>query len=51
MTKSEKEKSRSNLEASRKAYHPSELPVHLREAIKEARMDNRHGHLNELLKD
>lgn len=35
--------------AARQAYHPSELPEHLKRAIAEARMDPRHEHLNELL--
>ena len=33
-----------------RAFHPSELPDHLKEAVKEARMDDRHDPLNELLK-
>lgn len=33
----------------RKAYHPSELPEHLKTAIRHARMHERHERLNELL--
>lgn len=38
------------LAAARRAYHPSELPQHVKAAISSARMDPRHDHLNELLK-
>jgi hypothetical protein len=37
------------LAASRKAYHPSELPDHLKVALLESRMDPKHDHLNALL--
>jgi hypothetical protein len=37
--------------ASRRAYHPSELPEHLKAAIKDARMAPEHDHLNALLDD
>jgi hypothetical protein len=33
------------------AYHPSELPAHLKEALQSATMESGHEHLNELLKD
>ncbi|HKW55700.1 MAG TPA: hypothetical protein VJO12_18580 [Stellaceae bacterium] len=39
------------LAASRQAYHPSELPEHLKHAVANARMDARHDHLNSLLDD
>lgn len=39
------------LAASRKAYHPAELPAHLQRAIADARMDPRHDHLNKLMED
>jgi len=39
------------LAASRQAYHPSELPEHLKQAVADARMDARHDHLNRLLDD
>jgi hypothetical protein len=39
------------LAASRQAYHPSELPEHLKQAVANARMDGRHDHLNSLLDD
>jgi hypothetical protein len=32
-----------------RAYHPAELPEHLKDAIRDARMDPRHGPLNALL--
>ncbi len=35
--------------ASRKAYHPSELPAHIQEAIRTARMSSEHDHLNALI--
>jgi PHD/YefM family antitoxin component YafN of YafNO toxin-antitoxin module len=37
------------LMASRRAYHPSELPEHLVKALDQGRMDPRHDHLNVLL--
>lgn len=37
------------LAESRRAYHPSELPEHLREALEGARMGGEHNHLNKLL--
>lgn len=37
------------LAAARQAYHPSELPKHLRRAISETRMDSRHDHLDALM--
>jgi prevent-host-death family protein len=37
------------LAESRKAYHPSELPAHLRSAVAKARMSPRHAKLNRLL--
>lgn len=37
------------LAEARKAYHPSELPDHLREAIRTARMDPEHARLDRLL--
>lgn len=39
------------LAASRRAYHPSELPPSLKEAVRNARMDPRHDHLNALMDD
>ena len=39
------------LAESRRAYHPSELPAHLQEAIKDARMGSDPDHLNKLLED
>jgi hypothetical protein len=39
------------LAASRRRYHPSELPEHLKAAIKDARMGAEHEHLNALLDD
>jgi hypothetical protein len=39
------------LAAQRRAYHPSELPEHLKQAVANARMDARHDHLNSLLDD
>ena len=39
------------LAASRRAYHPSELPAPLKEAIHNARMHSRHDHLNSLMED
>lgn len=36
---------------SRKAYHPAELPEHLRKAVARARMAPTHGKLDRLLKD
>lgn len=38
------------LAASRQAYHPNELPAPLMAAVKDARMDTRHAHLDDLLK-
>jgi len=37
------------LAASRQAYHPSELPPHLSQAIADAQMDPQHDHLNRLM--
>jgi hypothetical protein len=37
--------------ASRRAYHPSELPRHVMAAIKDAKMAPEHDHLNALLDD
>jgi hypothetical protein len=37
------------LAASRRPYHPTELPAHLKEAIRDARMGAEHDHLNALL--
>ena len=39
------------LAESRKAYHPSELPSHLREAIQGAHMSPEHAHLDKLLEE
>lgn len=39
------------LAASRRAYHPSELPEHLKEAIRDARMGSEYDHLNALMDD
>jgi prevent-host-death family protein len=39
------------LRESRKAYHPSELPPHLSEAIRGARMSPEHAELDQLLED
>lgn len=39
------------LAASRRPYHPSELPAHLKAAIRDARMAPEHDHLNALLDD
>ena len=39
------------LAAARHRYHPSELPPHLKAAIREARMGPEHDHLNELMDD
>lgn len=39
------------LAESRKAYHPAELPTHLRAAVKGARMSGRHSKLDRLLED
>lgn len=39
------------LAASRRAYDPSELPPHLKQAVTKARMDARHKKLNALLDD
>jgi hypothetical protein len=39
------------LAASRRAYHPSELPPHLKAALQNSRMDPRHNHLNALMDD
>jgi len=38
------------LGASQRAYHPSELPDHFKETIRDARMDPEHDHLNALLR-
>jgi PHD/YefM family antitoxin component YafN of YafNO toxin-antitoxin module len=45
------ERVREILAASRQPYHPAELPEHLMAAVREARMDPRHDHLNALLDD
>ena len=37
------------LTESRKAYHPSKLPDHLRKALEGTRMGAKHKHLNKLL--
>lgn len=37
------------LAASRRRYHPVDLPDHLKEAIRDARMGVEHEHLNTLL--
>lgn len=37
------------LSESRKSYHPSELPQDLLAAVKDARMEPRHAHLDNLL--
>ena len=37
------------LAASRRRHHPSELPEHLKAAIRDARMGEEHNHLNALL--
>ena len=37
------------LAASRRGYHPSELPQHLKAAVREVRMDERHNHLDALM--
>jgi PHD/YefM family antitoxin component YafN of YafNO toxin-antitoxin module len=39
------------LSESRKAYHPAELPPHLRTAVAKARMSPKHAKLNRLLKE
>jgi len=39
------------LAASRRRYHPSELPEHLKAAIRDARMRPEHNHLNALMDD
>ena len=39
------------LAASRRAYHPRELPEYLKRAVSEARMDREHDHLNALIDD
>lgn len=39
------------LAEARKAYHPTELPAHLREAVKEARMGSEHAALDRLLEE
>ena len=37
--------------ASRRAYHPSELPDHIKQALAVAGMSGEHDHLNELMED
>lgn len=37
------------LAVARRAYHPSELPSHLQQAVADARMDPQHDHLNRLM--
>lgn len=39
------------LAASRRRYHPSELPGHLKAAVREAKMGEEHQALNALLDD
>ena len=39
------------LAASRRPYHPSELPEHLKAAVRDARMSLEHDHLNALMDD
>lgn len=39
------------LASSRQPYHPTELPAHLKAAIREARMASEHEHLNSLMDD
>jgi len=39
------------LAASRRRYHPGELPAHLMDAVRSARMEPGHDHLNELMAD
>jgi len=39
------------LAASRRPYHPSELPGHLKDALRDSRMAPEHDHLNALLDD
>jgi PHD/YefM family antitoxin component YafN of YafNO toxin-antitoxin module len=39
------------LAASRRAYHPRELPDYLKHAVSETRMDPEHDHLNALVDD
>ena len=39
------------LAASRRPYHPSELPEHLKDAVRDAHMAPEHDHLNALLDD
>jgi PHD/YefM family antitoxin component YafN of YafNO toxin-antitoxin module len=39
------------LALTRRAYHPSELPEHLKAAVRDARMGAEHDHLNALLDD
>jgi hypothetical protein len=51
MTETEQEQLQSQLDGSRKAYQPSELPAHIWEMIKDARMGSGHSHLDKLLED
>lgn len=37
------------LAAARRPYHPAELPEHLKDAIRDARMGEEHDHLDALL--
>jgi hypothetical protein len=37
------------LAACRRAYHPRELPEHLKRAVGEARMDRKYNHLDALM--
>lgn len=39
------------LAESRKAYHPAELPAHLRAAVAKGRMSRKHAKLDRLLKE
>lgn len=39
------------LAESRRAYHPSELPAHLKEAVAKGRMSPKHAKLDRLLKE
>lgn len=38
-------------ESGTRAYHPSELPPHLKDALRSVRMDPRHAHLDRLMDD
>ncbi len=45
------ERMRRVIDASRKAYHPSELPAAMKAAVEAARMRPEHEHLNALMDD